>query len=346
MSRRFVQAGLGLAAATLMFRPAAAQNCTTQAKMLANQRQMLADATLQLANAVKSDDAGSVGKMADTDIAANFAPTGFLIRNLSEVIGGDTVQVTQLYQLDANAHVAGQGAPADFSCPLATGASEVDFSIQGLPPGLYAFTMAEASGPRPWMLSFLLHQQGGQWKMAGFYPHTRAAAGHDGLWFWNEARTQAKAGHSWSAWLRYGTADLLLRPANFVTTTHLDKLRSERSAAAPPELRDGLTAETPLVIKTPAAAGAKPGATTLDTAAITGLTAEGSEDGKRLNLVIHYRGDAPAGDSAAARARNQAVAQALLAAHPELRNGFDSVLVFADTTGGQPFATEFPSAQL
>ena len=312
--------------------------------MLADQRQALADMSLQLATAIKSGDAGAVGKLADTDIAANFAPTGFLIRTLSEAIGGDTVAVTQLYQLDANAHVAGQNAPADFSCPLTNSASETDFSIPGLPPGLYAFTMVEANGPRPWLLSFLLHQQGGQWKMAGFYPHARTAAGHDGLWFWNDARSRAKTGQPWAAWLEFGTADALLRPANFVTTTHLDKLRSERAAAAPPELRDGISAETPYVLKTPPAPTAKPGGP--ETAAITSLAAEGSEDGKHLNLLIHYRADAPANDQAASRARNQAVAHALLAAHPELRAGFDSVLVFADPASGEPFATEFKPAEL
>src|SRR5579875_3299606 len=119
---------------------------------------------------------------------------------------------------------------------MAGTAAETDFSIAGLPAGRFAFVMVEASGPRPWLLSFLLEQQPGGWKMAGFYPHPRNAAGHDGGWYWTTARTDAKDGKEWLAWVLYGQADELLRPANFVSSTNLDRLRSELRSVTPPAL--------------------------------------------------------------------------------------------------------------
>lgn len=330
-------AKLGWGGAFLLAAAAAAgaQTCTTQSRMVSNVREDLRATSLELATAIKADDPGGVGKLSVPEITNNFAATGFLIRTISEAIAGDSLEVTQLYQLDANAHVAGQSAPADFACQLAGGPSEVDFSIEGLPPGLYGFTMVEAHGPRPFLLAFLLRQDAGRWKMAGFYPRARTAGGHDGLWFWNDARVRLKAGQPWSAWLEFGLADTLLRPANFMTTTHLDKLRSERAASAPPALRDGMSADTPLVVKGVGEASF----------AFTSLAAEGSEDGRQVNLVMHFRAD-PLTDSGAARTRNLAAARALLTAHPELRQGIDNLEILADTGGQAPFATEVRPADV
>ena len=61
----------------------------------------------------------------------------------------------------------------------------------------------------------------GSWR--DFIRRRRTAAGHDGLWFWKSARTYAKADELWLAWMLYGEADELLRPANFVTSTNLDR---------------------------------------------------------------------------------------------------------------------------
>jgi hypothetical protein len=189
--------------------------------------------------------------------------------------------------------------------------------------------LVEATGDRPWLLAFLLQQQGGAWKMAGFYPHPRTAAGHDGLYYWTAARADAKDGKKWIAWVLYGQADQLLRPANFVSSTHLEQLRTERHNNAPGELSDGISAETPLVVK------AKDGTEFH----FTDIGSAGTDDGKGLSLIVHYKAD-PLPDPAAARARNTAAAKALFDAHPELRQDFTGVSVFAESPGQQPFVTE------
>ena len=314
---------------------ARAQSCTTQAKMAADVRDSLADAALAFAADVKAANSAAAQSASAPDLAANFGPTAYLIRTTADKLSGDTLRVTQLYRLDAAARSANDTSEADFSCPLTAATSETDFAITALPGGVYGFAMIEAEGPQPWLLSLILRREGSAWKVAGFYPHARTAALHDGLWYWGEARKAAAAKGTWLAWLLYGEADQLLRPATFVSSTNLDKLRSEERAATPPELSDGIGPQTPLVVK--GAAGSQ--------FAFTSIAAESSEDGKRLNLMLHLRAD-PIDDPAAARSRNQAAAQAFLAGHKDLRDAFNGVWVFAESAGHEPFATEQPMAAI
>ncbi len=320
---------------TCVLVPCGAQTCTTQAKMTPELRDSLRDAAMNLAQAVKADDVSKVQSdtIAEFAGAAEFVPTASLVQSTSLRLGKDELRVTQIYQLDARSRQVGATSEADFSCPLAGNTSETDFAISGLPPGLYAFAMAEATGDHPWLLSFLLQQEGGTWKLAGFYPRARAAAGHDGVWFWKSARTYAKADELWLAWIFYGEADQLLRPANFVTSTNLDRLRSERRAAAPPELLNGIGPTDPLVVKASGAQGSSA------EYRLTSIAAEGSEDGQRLNLVLHIEGE-PSTDAAAGAAESKAAARSFLDAHIELRQAFSSVWIFLDIAGREPLVTE------
>jgi hypothetical protein len=327
--------GALLALALLGGQAVRGQSCTTQAKMTPAERTEIGAAAYRLANAVQSNNSESVKAATIAQLASDFGATAALVRTTSEATAGDTLAVSQVYLLDASGRTASANSDADFSCPLTGSAAETDFSIPGLPTGRYAFVMVEASGPHPWLLSFLLEAESGGWKMAGFYPHRRDAAGHNGLWYWTIARADAKDGRQWLSWVMYGEADQLLRPANFVSTTNLDRLRSEQRSITPAALTDGLSSKTPLSIHGPKGADFH----------ITGLNSDPSEDGRQLNLVVHVQAEA-GGDSTAATARNLAAAGALLAAHPELRSGFDNVWVIAETPGSNPFVTERPIAEI
>ena len=295
------------------------------------QRTELGAAAYKLASSVQAGDSGAVQAATIAKFAADFSQTGYLIHSVAPRLAGNTLAVTQVYLLDASNRTPSDSSDADFSCPLTGTAAETDFSISGLPQGRYAFALVESTGARPWVLSFLLQAEGSSWKMAGFYPHPRDAAGHSGSWFWSEARADAKASKPWLAWVLYGEADELLRPAAFVSTTNLDRLRSEMRASVPQALSDGVSERTPLALPGPNGA----------TFRITSLGSEASEDGKQLNLVLHLHTE-PGADANAATARNVAAGTALLAAHPELRSGFDNVWVIADAAGSSPFVTERP----
>lgn len=308
-----------------------AQTCTTMARMSDSVRTGLSTAAMDLAQSVKTNNAARVeaDTIAEFASAAAFAPTAAIIQSTSAKLAADTLSVTQIYVLDARERKPGDASEADFSCALSGTTSETDFSISGLPPGLYGFAMVEATGDRPWLLSFLLRQDSGVWKLAGFYPHARTIAGHDGLWYWTTARADVKANKPWLAWVYFGDADLLLRPASFATSTNLDRMRSEQTAAAPPELINGVTPDTPLVLKASNGKEYK----------FTSFASESSEDGKQVKLVLHMAADYIA-DPVAAKARNQAATATLFDQHRELREAFNSVWTFADSPGQLPLLTE------
>ncbi|MES2393914.1 MAG: hypothetical protein V4555_19915, partial [Acidobacteriota bacterium] len=237
---RFRLRWMGVASVVLgaaaMVSAAGAQTCTTQAKLAADVRDSLTDATLTLATAVQGNQADKIQAMTVPDVAASFQATAYLIRTTSEKIAGDSLEATQLYVLDASNRQPGDSSEANFSCALAGSTDETDFAIPALPQGRFAFAMVEAKGNRPWLLAFVLQQQGREWKLAGFSSHARTAAGHDGVWYWTAGREAAAAKQLWRAWVLFGQAGALLRPASFVDTSHFDKLQTERNTAAPPEL--------------------------------------------------------------------------------------------------------------
>lgn len=327
---------------------AGAQLCITQAKLQPALRDTLAQTALELGSAVKAGDVAAVRGATIPSLAASFAGTEALIRATGAQLGGGTLEVTQLYVLDATSRTGSETGSADFSCPLAdAAASETDFSINGLPAGRFAFAMVEAErGPHPWLLAFLLQQESaagppgsgsptGGWKLAGFYPHPRTAGGHDGLWYWTDARAKVAGKQPWLAWLEYGAADALLRPATFVSSTHLDALHTEQRTAAPPGLTEGVSADSPVLLK--AAEGGE--------FRITQMSAEPAENDGPLRLFLHVAAP-PGSDPAAMRTHGTAAAGALLTAHPELRPAFTGVLVLVDRQGSNPEVLSLPMGSL
>lgn len=318
---------------------AGAQACVTQARATAAQRASTGSVAYRLATAVQRGDTAAVKADSIAQLNGDFGATASLIGATAAGLAGDSLVVEQLYLLDASTRSPADTTDADFACALAGSAAETDFSIAGLPPGKYAFLMVSAAGPQPWALSFLLQAEGAGWKMAGFYPHRTVAAGHDGLWYWTAARADTKAGKPWLAYLYYGEADQLLRPANFVGTTNLFRLRSELRSSTPPDLANGPSDTAPLVV---------PGAN--GTAyRITGLSSESSPNGRELDLLVHLRAEGNGGginDATAALARDLAAGDALLRAHPELRTGFNRLLVISEAAGTNPVISDRPMAEV
>ena len=341
LNQEFRFSGAALLAAALGFAwgapVAAAQTCTTQARMDAAMRSGLHDAALAIGAGVKAGDAAAVKAVSSASLVANFGATELLIRSTAEKLSGDTLQVSQVYLLDASARKANDATPADFACVLKDVAgAETDFSIAGLPPGTYGFAMVDGSGgPRPWLLSLLLEKDGGEWKMAGFYPKARAAAGHDGIWYWKQAREQMGNKQPLLSWLYYDEAASLLQPAPFVSTSNLDRLRQEQRESGPQELVNGLSSDSPLVVH---------GGNGTDYR-LNSLQTESTDDGTALRLMLHVSDDAAA-SADAIRAHSEAAARALMKAHPELRSVYGTVFVFADGPGGNPPVVTLTASQL
>jgi len=322
-----------LAAGMLVAGVASAEVCTTQSQMTATDRDALAAVARGLAAKVQANDVSGLQAATAAEYAKDFSGIGTVVGSTAAKVKDGTLTVEQVYLLDATQLKRGADGSlpdAQFFCSLNKSMAEADFLIPGLAPGRYGFVIVDAAdGNSPWRLSFLLRQDQGQWAMAGFYPKPLTAAGHDGLWYWTQARAMTAQKERWNAWLYYQQAESLLIPANFIQSTHLEKLKSEASAAAPPALSEGVSADAPLVVKGPNGVEYH----------FTALGVDDSLAKDKIDITAHLKVD-QLGDPLAARKRNSDAMVALLAAYPEMRKPFHGVWIVAEVPGQNPFATE------
>ncbi|HWZ50283.1 MAG TPA: hypothetical protein VNW54_02350 [Granulicella sp.] len=318
------------------------------------ERDSLAAAARVLALKVQANDIASLRLLVEPEYDKDPGPMTHLVASVSPKLKDAELVVEQVYLLDATGlkpGIDGKPSDAEFFCSLNKSPAQTDFLIPGLPAGRYGFVIVSGEGTKtPWSLSFLLRQENRSWLMAGFYPKPLTAAGHDGVWYWTQARELASQKRGWNAYLFYHQAQMLLQPVNFISSTNLDKLKKETEAATPPALSEGISANAPLVVK--AADGTE--------YRFTSFTTDDSLGGGQLDVAVHLQADttgdsdpsaAPAkGKPAPARlspeARNRNAMSALLAAYPELRSRFHGVWVFADTPGQNPVVTEAAMAEI
>ena len=322
-----------LLAVSLAPAAALAEVCTTQSQMLPADRNSLAAAARSLAAMVQSGDVNGLRAATAAEYAKDFTGIGDVVGSVEPKLKGGSIAVEQVYLLDATQlQRAADGTlrDAQFFCTLNQSIAEADFSIPGLDAGRYGFAIVEVrNAASPWRLSFLMRQDAGKWNLAGFYPKPMWAAGHDGLWYWRQARVMAGQKQYWNAWLYYREAEDLLKPANFIQSSHLEKLNSEQTAVTPPALSAGVSVQTPLVVKGTGGAEYH----------FTSLGVDDSLGKEKIDVTARLKVD-QIGDAAAARQRNQAAMSALLAAYPELRTAFHGVWIFAEAPGQNPFVSE------
>ena len=312
-----------------------AQQCITQSQMQPSERDSLAQSAVTLAKLVQSNDSAALKQQTIPQVAQEFAGIAEAVTTTAPHLQGALLQPSSVWILDASKNAAAQDT--QFFCNLNRTQADTSFAIPALPPGRYALAVVDAvRGSSPWQLAMLLRQSStGTWQLAGFFPRATTAAGHDGLWYWTDARTAAGKRQNWSAWIEYNEAERLLKPVGFVGSSHLDQLHEEQGKTAPPALSNGISPDAPLIVK------AKDGTEYQ-------LTAFGPDDslgGDRIDVAIHYKAD-PLSDPVAARVRNQKAASALVAAYPDLREHFHGVWAFAESGSAAPFASEEPMARL
>ena len=189
---------IGLAVAGLMGCGAgcgagfAAETCTTQSQMQPVERDALAAAARSLAEKMLAGDAAGVKALTIAEFQKDFSGMAGAVQGTAPRLKGATPEVEQIYVLDSSSDAKPGGGTADaqFVCTLNQSQNEAEFSIPQLPPAKYGFAMVRLEGgpSGAWRLSFLLRQDQGRWLLAGLYPKPLTAAGHDGLWYWKEAR--------------------------------------------------------------------------------------------------------------------------------------------------------------
>lgn len=312
----------------------ATEVCTTQSQMQPEVRSSLAAAASSLAGMVEANNVDGVRGGTIAEFRQDFSGIGNTVSSTAPKLKDATAQVEQVYLLDGSALKAANGTNPDaqFYCVLNKSASSATFTIPQLPPGKYAFAMVRMESATPWRLSFLMRQDAGKWLLAGFYPMALTSGGHDGLWYWKQARAFSAQKQTWASWLYLQEAQSLFVPAAFVSSTHLDLLSNELLSAAPPVIGTGLSADAPMVIKTADGSEFR----------FTGLSVN---DSVSLDIAAHIKVDS-LDDAAAARKRNEQAAAALVNAHPELKAAFHGVWVFADVPGRNPYATLVAMSEL
>jgi hypothetical protein len=322
-------AATALAFSTTM---ACAVSCTTQSQMTAADRSSLADAAKRLGALVQSGDSSALKAQTIPSVAEHFDGIAAAIDSASPLIERGTLTVESLYLLDAT-DLRGTEDETQFFCGGAN-THDVVLTIPHIPAGNYALAVLHATGvDSPQAITFILAREtptANQWKLAGAFIHGITSANHDGVWYWTQARQFARNKQNWNAYFYYQTAASLLTPVCFISSSNLDKLLKEQAAIAPPGLP---TPAQPMLVTSGGGQGFE----------VQEMRTDSSLGG--LDLVISYQ-TKDTSDPVASRTRNVELMKALLAQHPELREGFHGLWTYANAPNQAPFANELPMGQI
>lgn len=314
-----------------------AQTCTTESQMTPSRRTHYEQTAHSLGTDILAGNTAAVRANTIAAVASQFSSIAGTIEQVSPLIQRATLTVDALYSLNAqNQRSSGNsnsGAnQAQFFCAVPNSALLVTVTIPGLPSGNYLLAIMRATGvQQPQQITLLLQNDpsgSAGWKLAGLYVRPMTLSGHDGVWFWRKARTFAADKQNLNAWLYYQAAAFLLNPVDFLSSPNLEKLLKEQHQVVPA----GLPGKHPMM--------ARAGGKNLD---VTGLrTADFSG---QLDLVVNYKAQGVS-DPVSTRAQIILLMKALLTAHPELRDGFHGLWVYAHYGNGQSFAIELPMSQI
>jgi hypothetical protein len=304
-----------------------AVSCTTQAQMTEAERAALVQSAHNLASAVQSGNASAVQALTIAKVKAQFDPIANTIVQTAPLLAGATITIDALYGLDAS-DLKTAAEDTVFFCGVANSPVHVDVTIPQLPQGQYALVLVHATGVKqPQQIAFLL-QKNGDWQLAGLFVKPLLLAGHDSVWYWTKARAFNQKNQKWNAYFYYTTAAYLAAPADFMTSGNLDKLNQEAQGAKP----EGLPGGQPMVVTTGN-----------NTFPVSEIHTDGSLGG--LDLVLRYS-TADTADPVATRARNLELMKATLEAHPELRDGFHGLWVYAEAPSQRPYGNELAMSEI
>ena len=211
-----------------------AATCTPQAELTAGDRSQLSAAGGKLAQAVIDQDETTLQAALLPAEASEWRGIQGAVEQAAPLVKGGQLQLRNVYLLDA----ASQTATTDtqFFCSNAAGTLTVTITMHALPPGRYAVVLADATGaPLAGQIGIILAWDGSAWRLAGVSAHQGIFDGHDGVWYWTQARALAKV-EPWSAWYLYDAARYLLLPLDFISSPNLEKLQQEQGQIPNPPL--------------------------------------------------------------------------------------------------------------
>jgi hypothetical protein len=303
---------------------ARAESCKTADDMDAATRAAITSAGQRYFDMAASGDLAGLRQNSIPSVVSSFSGIEAAITSNKSEIAGSHGTLRPPFLLDAEG--ASAIAHAEFLCGVfnqhGQTANSAVFNLDNLPPGKYAVVILDAASSNPATVSFILQQQGNDWKLGGLYIKALQAAGHAADWFLSRARDYKTKGQLHNAWLYYRQALILISPLSFMKTAATDKLIDELQPLQPADFpSDARTVDL-------AAGGATYKLTIVFPEAV----------GNDLDLIVKYQAT-NVSDTTRTYESNVAVIKALIAKFPELKAAFAGVVARAVEPGGRDYGT-------
>jgi hypothetical protein len=309
--------------------PAFSQTCFTADDMDAPTRSALQAAANRYFEMVARGDAASVKQNSIPSVAGNFGGIeGTIKENQPNFVGAHaTARSPFLLKVEGTAPLP----KAEFLCGIFGAGGQTtnsaEFIIPNLPPGSYGVVTLDVPAQKSsYTVSFVLQQQGSDWKVGNLFVVPTQIAGHDSNWFIERARAFKAKGQKHNAWLYFIEGRQLVVPVPFMYTQLTDKLYDEAQSVKPADFPlDGNTADL-------TAAGGK----TYKLTAIFPLAV-----GQDFDLVVKHQ-TADVSNTGQTFQENMAVMKALVTKFPEVRDAFEGIVARAVEPSGKDYGSLMP----
>ncbi len=299
--------------------PAWSQGCQTRDEIPAQAKTTMESAAQQVFDQAGRGDVNSLRASAIPSLQSSFNRIAAAVNDNKAAFTGARPQLRIDFLLDTGPTSSPEGR---FFCGAfgagGQSANSAEFNIPGLPVGKYAIVIQDFIGNKgPYALTTIFQEMSG-WKLAGFYVRPESAAGHDGIWYLQRARDYKAKGQNHNAWFYYVTSWDLLAPVTFMDSGVLSKITQESNDIRPKDVP----------------VGDKPVNFSANGKTYSMIDMSTFRTGTTFDLSIRYAVSSTA-DFNATQAEARSLANALAAQYPELKEGFNNLLVHAvDASGG------------
>ena len=314
---------------SLIAQTRAAEQCSTIADMDAGARAGIEAAAQQFFTDAQSGNSAAMQQRSIPAIAGSFQGIANAVQGNRDKLAGGQAHIRNEWLLDAPGTQAYDRA--EFFCGTFNSPQRTTFVIPGLPPGKYAVAIQDVTGSKqPFTITYVLQQEAGQWKLAGYYAKVHQIGPHDGLWYWVQARDLKKQGSQHTSFFYYLEAADLLAPVPFMSTPQLEALYQEQGASAPKDIPQNPQQPVPVNLN---------GQTFQIVQAFIV-----PDDKQGLDLVYKY--SLPdISDQVKTFQQNMAFIKALVQQYPEYK-AFTTIVARAVAPNGQDFGTQLPVAEI
>ena len=304
---------------------ARAQTCQSAADMDVSVRTALETGAKRYFEMSARGDAAALKQSSIAAVASSFTGIEAAVKENQAALAGAKATVRPPFLLAADGPEP--LARAEFLCGVFGKSGQTKdsavFVLPNLPPGKYGVTILDVNGGQAAMtLTLVLQQAGTDWKLAGFFPRSSQAAGHDAAWFTQHARDFKAKAQNHNAWLYYREAIALSAPVDFVSTLATDQLYDEAQAAQPSDV--------------PASGNAVDISASGKIYHLIDIFPLGV--GNDLDLVVKYQA-ADVSNTARTFQENTAVIKAVVAKFPEFREAFTGVVARAVEPSGHDYGS-------